>query len=107
MKKFAPAVLISFLFSVLGSVVYPSTSSAMAASCRNAGGSQSSFHYSSQIDGSVFTICGKTVALKIKQKVVVTKTDSSSQPKPKPKPKPTHVAPTKVKVKVKVKRKIV
>ena len=37
------------------------TDSAEAASCRNRGGASERFSYSSQVNGTVFTLCGKAI----------------------------------------------
>jgi hypothetical protein len=109
-----PTLLISALVLSLAVISQPDPAS--AAGCRNAGGSSKNFHYSSQVSGSVFTLCGKLVITEVKKKVVVTpdppKVRPSTDPKPKAKPTlrpkppkaskpPTVVKPPKKKVVVK------
>ncbi len=82
-----PTMLISAL--VLSLAVSWQPDSASAAGCKNAGGSSKNFHYSSQVSGSVFTLCGKLVVTEVKKKVVLTPDPPKVRPDTEPKVKPT------------------
>ena len=83
-----PTILIPALVLSLATSALVQPDLAVAAGCRNAGGSSKNFHYSSQVSGSVFTLCGKIIVTEQKKKVVVTPQKPKAKPTNRPSPTP-------------------
>ena len=103
-RPFFASLLFSLLIGTLILGIVQPAETAQAAGCKNSGGNSRNFNYSSQVQGTVFTLCGKIVMKKLSK--TVSKQLVKAKPLMKVKVKSAAKPKTKLKHMVKPKSKV-